>query len=340
MALDVERKVKPCGRCIRRKALPERAAPLVDINTTKPLELLCMDFLSLEPDKSGTKDILVITDHFTKFAVAMPTPNQKAHTVAKCLWENFMVHYGTPEKLHSDEGPDFESYTIKEKPHTTLGATTRNEVTGFTSYELMFRRQPRLPVDLAFGLPVQGVSLQVTGDLGGSVLLACSSAEPDQDTEVHWRQNGNKNVFDIIKGTESVEQQDPRYKNRVESFPEEYVRGNFSIKLNKLQVIDAGRYTCFISHSSEHKTVELIIKESTAENGTKSAATDNVTKLPTEEPKTDVVTPLTLIWVSIIVVLLVMLIAGCIAIIIGYRKKIQSALFSPVMTEDKEPRQI
>lgn len=114
MAIDVERKVKTCGRCVRRKAQPERAAPLVNINTTRPLELLCMDFLSLEPDRSGTKDILVITDHFTKFAVAIPTPNQKARTVAKCLWENFMVPYGIPEKLHSDQGPDFESRTIKE----------------------------------------------------------------------------------------------------------------------------------------------------------------------------------------------------------------------------------
>ncbi|XP_042254131.1 uncharacterized protein LOC121887433 [Thunnus maccoyii] len=204
MAVDVERKVRTCGRCVRRKAPPERAAPLVNINTTRPLELLCMDFLSLEPDKSGTKDILVITDHFTKFAVAIPTPNQKARTVAKCLWENFMVHYGMPEKLHSDQGPDFESRMIKElcqvagiqKVRTTpyhprgnpverfnrtlldmLGTLqnqeksrwrdfvkplvhayncTRNDVTGFTPYELMFGRQPRLPVDLAFGLPVCG----------------------------------------------------------------------------------------------------------------------------------------------------------------------------------------
>lgn len=204
MSADVEAKIKTCDRCIRRKALPERAAPLVNIQTSRPLELLCMDYLSLEPDKSNTKDILVLTDHFTKYAMAFPTANQQARTVAKCLWENFIVHYGFPERLHTDQGPDFESHLIKElcaiagikKSHTTpyhprgnpverfnrtllsmLGTLdpeqktrwkeyvkplvhayncTRNETTRFTPYELMFGRCPRLPVDLAFNLPVRG----------------------------------------------------------------------------------------------------------------------------------------------------------------------------------------
>lgn len=94
--------------------MPEKAAPLVNIVATRPLELVCMDFLSVEPDSSNTKDILVITDHFTKYAVAVPTLNQNARTVAKSLWDHFFVHHGIPEKLHSDQGPDFESRTIKE----------------------------------------------------------------------------------------------------------------------------------------------------------------------------------------------------------------------------------
>lgn len=201
MAVDVERRLKTCDHCIQRKALPERAAPLVNIWTSRPLELLCMDYLMLEADKSNTKDILILTDHFTKYALAFPTANQKAKTVAKCLWENFIVHYGIPEHLHTDQGPDFESHLIRElcdiagikKTRTTpyhprgnpverfnrtllsmLGTLgpeqkqrwkeyvkplvhayncTRNEVTGYTPYELMFGRSPRLPVDLAFGLP-------------------------------------------------------------------------------------------------------------------------------------------------------------------------------------------
>lgn len=31
----------------------------------------------------------------------------------------------------------------------------KNDVTGFTSYELMFGHQPRLPIDLALGLPLR-----------------------------------------------------------------------------------------------------------------------------------------------------------------------------------------
>lgn len=99
---------------VRRRTPPKKSAPLVNITTSRPLELLCMDFLSLEPDSSNTGDIFVLTDHFTKFAVALPTPNQKAKTVAKYLWDNFIIYYGIPERIQTDQGTDFESKLIKE----------------------------------------------------------------------------------------------------------------------------------------------------------------------------------------------------------------------------------
>lgn len=51
--------------------MPEKSAPLVNIVATRPLELVCMDFLTVEPDSGNTKHILVITDHFMKHAMAV-----------------------------------------------------------------------------------------------------------------------------------------------------------------------------------------------------------------------------------------------------------------------------
>jgi transposase InsO family protein len=76
------------------------------------MELLAIDFLSIEKGKGGCEDVLVVTDSFTKYSWAFPTRNQKATTVAKVLWENVFVHYGLPRRLHSDQGRDFESKLI------------------------------------------------------------------------------------------------------------------------------------------------------------------------------------------------------------------------------------
>lgn len=78
MFTDVERRVRTCERCVRRKAKAEKTARLVNIQKSRALELGCMDFLSLEPDGRGTKSILVITDHFTKYAIAVPTADRRA----------------------------------------------------------------------------------------------------------------------------------------------------------------------------------------------------------------------------------------------------------------------
>ncbi len=84
-------------------------------------------------------------------------------------------------------------------------------------------------INCVFIVCIISVSLQVTveGVIGGSVVLPCSSAQHDhelQDIDVYWVYSGSTNVFDIINGKDSVEGQDPRYKNKTETFPDEYER--------------------------------------------------------------------------------------------------------------------
>ena len=86
-----------------------------------------MDYLSLEPSKGNIENVLVITDHFTRYALAYPSKTQTAQATARILWDNFICHYGFPERFISDQGRNFESDLIRElckiagvkKVHTT-----------------------------------------------------------------------------------------------------------------------------------------------------------------------------------------------------------------------------
>ena len=118
--------VNKCQSCLKRKPIPD-VAPLQPIVDSHPMELVHMDFLSIEPSKGNIENVLVITDHFTRYAQTYPSKTQTAQATAKMLWENFIRHYGFPEKFLSDQGRNFENELISElcklardeKVHTT-----------------------------------------------------------------------------------------------------------------------------------------------------------------------------------------------------------------------------
>ena len=103
MQEEATQHVLKCSRCLRRKT-PPQVAPLQPILVTQPLELVHMDYLSLEPSKENIENVLVITDHFTRYALAYPSKTQTAQATARILWDNFICHYGFPEKFISDQG--------------------------------------------------------------------------------------------------------------------------------------------------------------------------------------------------------------------------------------------
>ena len=53
--------------------------------TTQPLVIIHLDHLTLEPCKGQYESVLVVTDHFTRYAQAYAVKNQTALTTAKVL---------------------------------------------------------------------------------------------------------------------------------------------------------------------------------------------------------------------------------------------------------------
>ena len=126
MQVDATQHIAKCSRCLKRKSTPQ-VAPLQPILVSQPLELVHLDNLILEPSKGNIENVLVITDHFTRYALAYASKTQTAQATARILWDNFICHYGFPEQFISDQGRNFESDLIQElckiagvkKLHTT-----------------------------------------------------------------------------------------------------------------------------------------------------------------------------------------------------------------------------
>ena len=114
MDSDIQQFVRQCNRCILRKTRQDKSAGLVKIFSTAPMEIICLDYLSLERSKGGVENVLVITDHFSRYAQAIPTRNQTARTTARVLFGNFIVNYGFPARIHSDQCQTFKSNLISE----------------------------------------------------------------------------------------------------------------------------------------------------------------------------------------------------------------------------------
>ena len=94
-------------------------APLCRIVTTAPLDLLHVDFTSIETtvelnQSPRVASVLVFQDHFTKHLLAYVTPDQTAKTIAKFLYGGYISIFGAPARLLSDRGTSFTSSIIEE----------------------------------------------------------------------------------------------------------------------------------------------------------------------------------------------------------------------------------
>ena len=111
--------IKTCRHCLQYEGSTPKA-PLCPIVVTTPLDLLHVDFTSIETmmelDQSPkVTNVLVFQDHFTKHVLAYVTLNQTAKTITKFLYGGYISIYGALARLLSDRGTSFTSSIIEEQ---------------------------------------------------------------------------------------------------------------------------------------------------------------------------------------------------------------------------------
>lgn len=142
LSYDAYRFVKNCKKCLLNK--PKRATrePMAITETPqKPFDIVIIDTIGPLPKSiyGNTYAVTAICD-LSKYVVAIPIENKEAKTVAKALFENLILIYGTPKSIRTDLGTEYKNEVFNELSnmlkikhrfstsyhHQTLGSIERN----------------------------------------------------------------------------------------------------------------------------------------------------------------------------------------------------------------------
>jgi cleavage and polyadenylation specificity factor subunit 1 len=113
---DIEDYVLSCDQCARLKSVRGTTAPMDYLPEARgPGDVASIDITGpYATSTRGNRYLLTYIDHFTKWAEAVPLPDQEATTVANALVIQIFTRHGVCEKLLSDRGRNFTSDLFRE----------------------------------------------------------------------------------------------------------------------------------------------------------------------------------------------------------------------------------
>ena len=113
MLSDIELHLKSC-QCLKGKTESRKQyTPMGHLSSTASYDMLSMDFLELDP-AGGYCYALVVIDHFTRFCQIYPTRNRLAKTASDKIFNDLVLRFGLPTRIHHDQGPEFEGQLMRQ----------------------------------------------------------------------------------------------------------------------------------------------------------------------------------------------------------------------------------
>lgn len=142
MTRDIAKYVKHCKECMLSKPKMGTREPMAVTPTPqKPFDSIIVDTIGPMPTThGGNRYAITLICDLSKYLITIPIPNDKANTIAKGIFENFVLIYGTPKRIRTDRGSEYRNAIIKELcellkvqhdfstayHHQTVGSIERN----------------------------------------------------------------------------------------------------------------------------------------------------------------------------------------------------------------------
>ena len=155
-----ERWVNACLACLQVKDPRKMKFPLKSVESSEFNEVVQIDHQKICMTESGYNQILVIIDHFTKLAEAVPCQTASAEETCDHLITHWISRYGCPMTFQSDNGKAFVGDLTKELMKRSHIAQAHS--TDLTSTDQWVGRETEQDT----GQHAQGVLLEIHDGLG------------------------------------------------------------------------------------------------------------------------------------------------------------------------------
>ena len=115
LSRDVRIYVAGCKECNQNKRQTRYPrAPLQNFQAGQPGDRVHLDILGpFNKSSQGNRYVLMVIDQFTRWLEMIPLQIQDAESIARAFFESYVVRFGVPFVVHTDQGRNFDSTMFK-----------------------------------------------------------------------------------------------------------------------------------------------------------------------------------------------------------------------------------